>query len=193
MLILWTGDWRAVALRGVAALVFGIFTLVWPHLTLWALVVLFGAFVLVDGVFTLAAVITGAPPTRGRRPWLIFEGVVSIAAGVITFVWPGITALALLFLIAAWALLLGAFRLAAAIQMRHEIDDWWLPALTGAWSIAFAVFLLITPGAGALVITWLIGWFAVFIGVLLLMLAFRIRKLAHAGDGSVAGVRPAAI
>jgi len=182
-----------VALRGLAALAFGIFTLAWPGLTLWALVVLFGAFVLVDGVFTLAAVITGAPATRGRRPWLIFEGVVSIAAGIITFVWPGITALALLFLIAAWAFLLGTLRLAAAIQMRHEIDDWWLPALTGALSIAFAAFLVITPGAGALVITWLIGWFAVFVGVLLLMLAFRIRQLGHAGDRSVPDVRPAAV
>jgi len=191
MLILWIGDWRAVALRGLAALAFGIFTLVWPRLTLWALVVLFGAFVLVDGVFTLAAVISGAPRTRDRRGWLIFEGIVSIAAGIIAFVWPGITALALLYLIAAWALLLGAVRLAAAVQIRHEIDDWWLPALSGALSIAFAVFLVITPGAGALVITWLIGWFAVFIGVLLLTLAFRVRKLQHESDGRVPGVKPA--
>ena len=131
MLILWIGDWRAVALRGLAAVAFGIFTLVWPRLTLWALVVLFGAFVLVDGVFTLAAVISGAPRTRDRRGWLIFEGIVSIAAGIIAFVWPGITALALLYLIAAWALLLGAVRLAAAVQIRQEIDDWWLPALSG--------------------------------------------------------------
>ena len=74
--------------------------------------------------------------------------------------------------------------------MRHEIDDWWLPALTGALSIAFAVFLLITPGAGALVITWLIGWFAVFIGVLLLMLAFRILTVKEL---SWADVRPGAV
>jgi uncharacterized membrane protein HdeD (DUF308 family) len=193
MLILFVGDWRTVALRGVAALAFGIFTLIWPDLTLWALVVLFGAFVLVDGVFTLAAVIRNERGTRQRRGWLIFEGIVSIAIGVITFVWPDITALALLFLIAAWAFILGALRLAAAIQMRREIDDWWLPALSGALSIAFAVLLVITPGAGALVITWLIGWFALFIGVLLLMLAFRVRKLQHEGDGRVGNVRPAAV
>jgi len=177
MLTLWVGDWRAVALRGLAALAFGILTLVWPGLTLWALVVIFGAFVLVDGVSTLGAVIRNEPGTRQRRAWLIFEGTVSVVAGIIAFVWPDITALALLFVIAVWAFLLGALRLAAAIQMRHEIDDWWLPALSGALSIAFAVLLVITPGAGALVITWLIGWFAVFIGVLVLMLAFRVRKL----------------
>jgi len=193
MLILFVGDWRAVALRGLAALAFGILTLIWPGLTVWALVVLFGAFVLVDGVFTLAAAIRNEPGTRQRRGWLIFEGIVSIAIGVITFVWPDITALALLFVIAAWAFVLGALRLAAAIQMRREIDDWWLPALSGALSIAFAALLVITPGAGALVITWLIGWFAAFIGVLLLMLAFRVRRLQHEGDGRVGNVRPAAV
>jgi uncharacterized membrane protein HdeD (DUF308 family) len=192
VLILWVGDWRAIALRGLAALAFGIFTLVWPHITLWALVVLFGAFVLVDGVFTLVAVIRNEPGTRQRRGWLIFEGIASVAIGIITFVWPDITALALLFLIAAWAFILGAVRLAAAIQMRREVEDWWLPALSGALSIAFAVLIVITPGAGALVITWLIGWFAVFIGVLLLMLAFRVRKLQHEGGDGVGNMRTAA-
>jgi uncharacterized membrane protein HdeD (DUF308 family) len=184
-------DWRAVALRGLAALAFGIFTLVWPNLTLWALVVLFGAFVLVDGVFTLVAVIRGEPGTRQRRGWLIFEGIASVAIGIITFVWPDITALALLFLIAAWAFILGTMRLAAAIQVRHEVKDWWLPALSGVLSIAFAVLLVITPGAGALVITWLIGWFAVLIGVLLLMLGFRLRKLRREVEGGAGSMRPA--
>jgi uncharacterized membrane protein HdeD (DUF308 family) len=191
MLNLLVGDWRAIALRGLAALAFGIFTLVWPHITLWALVVLFGAFVLVDGVFTLVAVIRNEPGTRQRRGWLIFEGIASVAVGIITFVWPDITALALLFLIAAWAFILGTMRLAAAIQMRREVDDWWLPALSGALSIAFAVLLVITPGDGALVITWLIGWFAVLIGVLLLMLAFRVRKLQHEVEGGAGNMRPA--
>jgi uncharacterized membrane protein HdeD (DUF308 family) len=192
MLILFVGDWRAVALRGLAALAFGILTLIWPGLTLWVLVVLFGAFVLVDGVFTLAAVAKRAPGTRERKGWLIFEGIAGIAAGIVVFVWPNITALALLFLIAAWAFILGALRLAAAIQMRRVIDDWWLPALSGALLIAFAALLVITPGAGALVITWLIGWAAVFLGVLLLMLAFRVRRLQHEVDGRVRNVRPAA-
>jgi uncharacterized membrane protein HdeD (DUF308 family) len=193
MLVLWIGDWRAIALRGLAALAFGILTLVWPDLTLWALVLLFGAFVLVDGVLTLAAVIRNEPATRESRGWLIFEGIASIAAGVITFVWPDITALALLFVIAAWAFVLGVLRLALAIRMRRDIHDWWLPALSGALSIAFAVLLVITPGAGALVITWLIGWFAVFIGVLLLVLAFRVRKVQHDVDGRVPNTRPAAV
>jgi uncharacterized membrane protein HdeD (DUF308 family) len=193
MLILWLGDWRALALRGLVALAFGMLTLIWPDLTLWALVLLFGAFVLVDGMFTLAAVIRKEPETRDARGWLIFEGIASIAAGVITFVWPDITALALLFVIAAWAFVLGALRLAVAIRLRHAIDDWWLPALSGALSIAFAVLLVITPGAGALAITWLIGWFAVFIGVLLLMLAFRVRKLQREVEGRVEEMTAAAV
>jgi uncharacterized membrane protein HdeD (DUF308 family) len=188
MLMLQIADWRAVALRGVTALAFGILTLVWPSLTLWALVVLFGAFVLVDGVSTLAAVIRNEADTRDGRGWLILEGLATVAAGVIAFVWPDITALALLFLIAAWAFILGVLRLAVAVRVRHEVDEWWLPALSGALSIAFAVLLVITPGAGALVITWLIGWFAVFLGVMLLMLAFRVRRVQR-GAG-VGGVRP---
>jgi uncharacterized membrane protein HdeD (DUF308 family) len=193
MLILWVGDWRAVALRGVAALAFGILTLIWPDLTLWALVLLFGAFVLVDGVFMLAAAIRNEPGTGQRRGWLIFEGIVGVTIGVITFVWPDITALALLFVIAAWALILGALRLAGAIQMRREINDWWLPALSGVLSIAFAALIVITPGAGALVITWLIGWFAIVAGVVLLMLAFRVRRLQHEVDARLGNVRPAAV
>jgi hypothetical protein len=101
-----------------------------------------------------------------------------------------ITALALLFPIAAWAFILGVLRLNAAVQMRHEVHEWWLSALSGALSIAFAVLLVITPGAGALVISWLIGWFALFLGVMLLMLAFRVRKVQR-GAG-VGGVRPVA-
>jgi uncharacterized membrane protein HdeD (DUF308 family) len=173
--ILVLGSWQSLAVRACAAILFGVAALIWPELTLWALVVLFGAWVLVDGVFALWAAFSG----RGReRRWLLaLEGIAGIAAGIITFVWPDVTALALLYLIAAWALVTGALKLVAAVQLRHEIRNEWLLVLSGLLSIVFAILLVITPGAGALVITWLIGWFALILGVALLALAFRLRHV----------------
>lgn len=175
-------DWRALALRGVAALAFGLLTLIWPGLTLWVLVVLFGAYALVDGVFTLIDVARNRPGTAEHRGWLIVEGVAGIAAGIVTFVWPAITALALLFVIAAWAFVIGVARVSAAIRLRHIVDHAWLMGLAGVLSILFAILLVITPGAGALVITWLIGWWAVVVGVTLLMAAWRVHRGAGVGD-----------
>jgi uncharacterized membrane protein HdeD (DUF308 family) len=177
MIVFALPDWRMLALRGLAAIAFGILALVWPDLTLWALVILWGAFALADGIFTLVAVATKAPATRAR-PWVfILHGLVGVAAGLVTFAWPHITALALLFLIAAWAVVTGALQLMAATRLRREIEGEWLLGLTGALSVLFGVLLVITPGAGALVITWLIGWFAVVYGVLVLAVAWRIRQL----------------
>jgi len=174
-MILVLGSWQSVAVRGLAAVLFGIAALIWPDLTLWALVVLFGAWVLVDGAFALWAAIT--VQGRERRWLLVIEGIAGIAAGTITFVWPDVTALALLYLIAAWALVTGVLKLVAAVQLRHEISDEWLLVLSGLLSIGFAILLVITPGPGALVITWLIGWFALILGAALLALAFRLQRV----------------
>jgi uncharacterized membrane protein HdeD (DUF308 family) len=192
MLILSLADWRIIALRGLAAIAFGALTLVWPGLTLLALVVLFGAYALVDGVFAIVDVVRDVPGARERRGWLIFEGVSGIAAGLVTLVWPGITLLALLFVIAAWAFVVGSIRVAAAIEFRRVIPHAWLPELSGALSIAFAVLLVITPGAGALVITWLIGWFALFLGVIALIAAARVRSFERTGEVRVSRFHSAA-
>ncbi|HET9728359.1 MAG TPA: HdeD family acid-resistance protein [Acidimicrobiia bacterium] len=175
-------DWRTLALRGVAALAFGILTLIWPGVTLWVLVVLFGAYALVDGVFTLIDVGRNRPGTAEHRGWLIVEALAGIAAGIVTFVWPAITALALLFVIAAWAFVIGVARVSAAIKLRHILDHAWLMGIAGILSIVFAILLVITPGAGALVITWLIGWWAVVVGVTLLTAAWRIHRRAGVRD-----------
>ena len=180
--------WRSVALRAAGALAFGILTLVWPELTLWALVLLFGAYVLVDGIFALVG--TFSREGRERRGWLIFEGIVGVGIGIVTFVWPDVTALALLYLVAAWAFVGGVIRIAAAIAFRRELEREWLLALSGVLAIVFAVLLVITPGSGALVITWLIGWFALVLGVLLLMLAFRLRKAENELGRQVRSVGP---
>ena len=177
MIVTLIGNWKTLALGGAAAVLFGLLTLVWPDVTLWALVLLFGAWSLVDGVFRLAAVATGAPGAREQRTALILQGILGIGVGIVTFIWPDMTALALLFVIAAWAFLIGAFEIAAAIQLRKEIDNEWLLGLMGALAIIFAITLVITPGAGALAITWLIGWFALLSGTLRLALAWKLRKL----------------
>ena len=170
-------DWRVIMLRAFAALAFGLLTLVWPGLTLWVLVVMFGAYALVDGVFTLVDVARDRPGTRTHRGWLIFDGVLGVLTGLITFVWPAITALALLFVIAAWAIITGALRLRAAIEVRNEVPHVWLFGLGGALSILFGILLVITPGSGVLVITWLIGWYAIIIAAMLFVHGWRMRQL----------------
>jgi uncharacterized membrane protein HdeD (DUF308 family) len=171
------GDWRGIALRGAAGLLFGLAALVWSGITLAVLVALFGAYALIDGLSVLVGAFRGARDDAGKRWPLFLIGAAGIVAGVLTFLWPDITALALLYLIAGWAIVRGAMEIAAAIELRKAIDNEWLLGLAGALSIVFGVLLAITPGAGALVITWMIGWYAVIVGVLLLALAWRLRKL----------------
>jgi uncharacterized membrane protein HdeD (DUF308 family) len=176
-MVLFIGGWRDLAVRGVAAVAFGLLTLLWPSLTLTALVLLFGAYVLVSGAIILYAALRGDPVARSDRGWLILEGVVSIIAGVVTFAWPGITALALLYLIAIWAAVTGVLELAIAIRLRRTLPNEWLLVAAGVLSLLFAALLVISPGAGALAITWLIGWYALVVGALLLSLAYRLHKL----------------
>ncbi len=174
MIAVFTSNWWALVLRGLVALLFGVLTFVWPEISLTALVMLFGAYALVDGLFTAVAAFR-AP--EGYKHWwaLLLEGVFGVAAGVLAFVWPGITALVLLYLIAAWALVTGVFEVAAAVRLRKLISGEWLLALSGALSVLFGVMLVAWPGAGALAVLWLIGAYAVLFGVLLMALGFRLR------------------
>jgi uncharacterized membrane protein HdeD (DUF308 family) len=166
--------WWIVLIRGVAAILFGILTFISPSASLFALVLLFGAYALVDGVFNIgAAVRMRGEPKWG---WLIFEGAISIAAGVLTFLWPGITAFALLILIAVWALVTGVAEIAAAIRLRKYVRGEWLLVLSGVLSVAFGVLMLVYPGAGALAVVLWIGAYAVLFGALLVALAFRLRS-----------------
>lgn len=188
-----TLTWKALGLRGVSALAFGVLTLLWPGITLWALVVVWGAYALIDGAALLAAVLRHDPATASHRGLFALQGVVGIAAGVVTFAWPEITGLALLFLIAAWAFIAGSAAIATGLRIRRAVEGEWLLIATGALAIVFAITLVVTPGAGALVITWLIGWFALLWGLMLLMAAWRLRALdtAAGGTGRVGGAAPA--
>jgi uncharacterized membrane protein HdeD (DUF308 family) len=185
-----TQRWWVVALRGVAAVIFGILALVWPGITLGALVLLFGAYALVDGVFALWTAATGGPAASGRRPWLVLEGVAGVAAGILTFVWPGITALALLAVIAAWAFVTGVLEIVAAVRLRREIEGEWLLVLSGVLSVVFGILLIIDPAAGALAVTWLIGAYAIVFGAILLGLATRLYRLRQ-DEHQPQGTRPA--
>ena len=176
-------DWRMVALRGGVALGFGVLTLAWPSLTLWALVVLWGAYAFVDGAVVLGAAFANRVPIGRRRGWLVFDGIAGVAAGIVTFAWPDVTALALLFVIAVWAIITGVVEVTTAIELRQVIQNEWLLGLAGVASVVFGILLVITPGAGALVITWLIGWYALLFGVMLLSLAWRLRRFETEPDG----------
>ena len=167
-------NWWAVALRGVAAIIFGVLAFVLPSVTLTVLILLFGGYALVEGALNLFAAVRG----RGDdQPWwaLLFEGFVSVAAGIVTFVLPGLTELALLYVIAAWAIVTGALEIVAAVRLRRRITgEVWL-ALNGVLSIAFGVLTVLVPGAGALSLVWLIGAYAIVFGALLLGLSWRLR------------------
>ncbi|EAW43134.1 hypothetical protein N9414_00080 [Nodularia spumigena CCY9414] len=168
-------NWWTVALRGAIAIIFGLAALFWPDITLTALIFIFAAFVLVSGVLlAIAAFRDGLTHTHG---WLmLLEGAIGIAVGIMAFIWPGITALVLLYLIAAWAIVTGVLEIIAAIQVRKEIQNEWLLAIAGIASVLFGVLLLVWPLAGALAILWIIGAYAIIFGILLLILAFRLRS-----------------
>jgi len=171
--------WWLILLRGIAFIVFGVLAFMWPGLTLVTLVLFYGAFALVDGVLALAHAIMGGGE-MGSRWWLVLVGVAGIAAGIVTFMWPGLTALLLLVFIATWAIVLGVFQIAGAIRLRKEIDNEWTLILSGALSVGFGLVLLAAPGAGAVGLIWVIASYAVVFGVLLVMLAFRLKKHATA-------------
>ena len=170
--------WWVVVLRGVLAIALGVLAFVWPVVTLTSLVIVFGAYALVDGVFALLSAVRGG----GAEPWwlLVLEGGVGIGIGVLTLVAPGITALALLFYIAIWAIATGVLEIAAALALRKEIEGEWLLVLGGLVSVAFGALLIARPGAGALAVLWLIGGYAIAFGALLVLLGFKLRRRAGA-------------
>ncbi|TMI99811.1 MAG: HdeD family acid-resistance protein [Alphaproteobacteria bacterium] len=166
--------WWLLLLRGIAAIIFGVLAFAWPGITLVTLVLFWGAFALVDGVLALANAFMGG--NMGDRWWLALVGLAGIAAGILTFAYPGVTALVLLFFIATWAIVLGVLQIIGAIRLRKEIDNEWTIGLSGAVSVLFGVIMLVAPGAGAVGLIWAIASFAIVFGILMVMAAFKLKK-----------------
>jgi uncharacterized membrane protein HdeD (DUF308 family) len=172
-------DWWVLLLRGIFAVLFGVMALLWPGLTLVALVLLCGFYFILDGV--MALFIGGH-----ARAWpLLLAGVLGIAAGVLTFLYPGMTAFVLLVLFAAWTIVRGVFEIAAAIRLRKELRNEWLLIAAGVIAILFGLLLLMNPATGALALVWLIGIYALTFGALISALAFRLRRWQRRPAGAV--------
>lgn len=176
-------NWWVLLLRGLAAMAFGILAWVLPGPSVAALVLLFGVYVMVDGILGVGTAIAGRKE-RDHWPVLLLWGLVGIGVGILTFLAPAITALALLFYIAVWAIGTGVLEIVAAIRLRREIRGEWLLVLGGLASVVFGTFLMARPVAGALALLWLIGTYAVIFGALLVILAFRARAFAKQRAGS---------
>jgi uncharacterized membrane protein HdeD (DUF308 family) len=166
--------WWMLALRGTIAVLFGIVAIVWPGLTLLWLVALFALYALFTGVVSIAGAVKNR--TSDREWWLILLlGVTGVCAGVIAIVSPGLTALVLVLVMGANALITGVLDIAVAIRLRKVITGEWMLILAGLVSIAFGLFVFLFPAAGALALVWMISAYAIVTGFLLLGLAFRAR------------------
>jgi uncharacterized membrane protein HdeD (DUF308 family) len=178
MPILLARNWWSLVIRGFIAILFGLVTFAWPGITLSALVLLFGAYALMDGIVIIVGIFRGS---NAHERWgvLLIEGIAGIAAGLVTFFWPLITTLALVYVVAVWALVTGVFEIAAAIRLRKEIRNEWLLALAGVVSVILGVLLVIAPVVGALALTLWIGAYAIVFGALLVALGLRLRSRGH--------------
>ena len=173
------GLWMAIAMRALAAILLGIIAITLPGPTLAAIVIIFGIYAIIDGILAITAALRGF---RKKERWgaMLLQGLVGVVAGVIAVFWPGIGALALTYLVAAWALVTGAFEIAAAIRLRKAIKGEWLLLIAGLLSIVFAVLIALFPGVGALTLVWWLGAYALAYGVISLVLALRVRTWTHA-------------
>jgi uncharacterized membrane protein HdeD (DUF308 family) len=167
--------WWSFLLRGTLATLFGLIAIFLPGITLEMMIIFLGAFLVVDGVVSSYVSLRG----RGRGlNWgvLLLEGILGIAVGVFTLIWPGITVLAIVLLVALWAMVTGVLEIIAAVSLRNEIQGEWLLGLSGILSILFSVILFVNPGIGAVTLIWLIGIYAIVFGVAMIFLGLRLRK-----------------
>lgn len=181
--------WWSLVLRGVLAILFGIVAFFYTGQTLLALVYVFGVFALLNGLFAIVAAVR-AGEAHQRWGWLVFMGIVGIAAGIVSFVWPGLTALAVVFVVAAWAIITGVAEIAFALSWPETLAHPWLAGISGALSVVFGVLLAVWPRSGAITLTWLLGIYAIAYGVSLLYYAYRLRALRQDVQSAVGRAAP---
>jgi len=180
-------NWWLVALRGLAAIIFGVLTIINPAMSLAVLILFFGAYALADGAFTVIAAVM---KRRDEPRWmaLLVSGILGILIGAVTFLMPGLTALVLLYIIAGWAVIRGIMEIAVAFRLRKEIQgEFWL-ILAGALSVVFGGLLFAFPGTGALAVVLWIGVFAMVFGIVLMALAFRLKGWSRRLAGRTAAI-----
>ena len=177
MLSLVSRDWWVYAARGIAAILFGIMALIWPGPTLAVLILLFGAYAFVDGISLIVALARGDVLARSHK-WITgLMGVLGIAVAIATLVWPGLTALTLLYLVSFWAVTTGILQIASAIEFRREIAGELFVVLGGIFSIVFGALLVAFPGTGLLSLVWLVGFWAELFGFSSLGIAYRLHGI----------------
>jgi uncharacterized membrane protein HdeD (DUF308 family) len=169
-------NWWLVALRGLAAIVFGVLAFLWPMATMLAMAFVFAAYSLMDGAFNVALASRGMRRKRGRWGWILANGILSMAVAVVVVLWPGLTVLAFVILVAAWALLSGSFHIAVAINLKTTHGRR-LMVLGGLLSILWSILLILSPLIGAIVLAWWMGAYSLVFGGALLVLAFQLRQL----------------
>ena len=177
MLSLLARNWWLVEIRGVAAIALGLLAFLWPGLTLLVLVTLFAAYMLIDGIALLVSLRRAEPATSGHRLAVALMGILGVGVGIATIVWPTITALALLYLVAFWAITLGVVQVIAAIRLRRDISGELWFVVGGLLTVVFGVFILAFPGSGLLSLVWIVGAWAIVFGITNLVLAWRLRGL----------------
>lgn len=172
--------WWVYVLRGILAIAFGFLAILWPELTLGILIFLFGIYVLVEGALAMAAAVSN----RHVQGWwvLLLEGVAGLGAGFFAFLWPGITAIILLIIIALWAIVTGVLEIMAAVQLRRILPGEWALGLIGVLSVLIGVILIASPSSGALAVVWVIGIYALLFGGLLTHLGFKVKSLRERGS-----------
>ncbi len=168
-------NWRALALRGLIALLFGLVVLFWPGLVLAVLVLLFGIYALVDGAITFVPALRSSD--RGtRRSLPLTEGAVGVIAGLVAIFWPGMTLNGLVYVIVGWSVATGVLKIFTAILLRAEVQNGWLLTGSGALSVLFGILLAALAGSDVPFLAPLIGAFAVIVGLALIVFAFRLRE-----------------
>ena len=162
--------------RGIAAVLFGIVALVWPNMTLSVLVFVFGLFAMISGIATVVAALRYREFTGWG--WILAEGMLGILVGVVALIWPGITALAFLYLLAFWAILTGILEVVAPLSFPMSGGRAALSVLAGLVSIVFGILIAAQPSSGLLAIVWLIGVYAILFGIMYIVMYFEARSLA---------------